>query len=277
MSLYLRHLSWLLPFVFGQAPSKTAAVPPGGAPVPWAAVSIHPSDPDKNSWNGGEQADGIDENGMDVRGFISEAYSFNIMSMHDDEITGLPNWTRNVRYDIHARVDSEDVPAFKKISELPMQETIAAYTARQYTGEMLMKQQLLTDRFHFKMHWESRERSAYTLMLSKGGSKLKPAADPKHGELTFSQGHLEGKGVPASFIASLLSQPLGRSVVDKTGLTGVYDFDLKFQPQEKIPDPNSSDPDLLTALQEQLGLKLQSSQASLPFMVVDHIEEPTPN
>ena len=110
------------------------------------------------------------------------------MPAKDDEMTGLPDWARNARYDIIARVDPDDVEAFKKLSNLSMQETIAALTAQQATGEMLMVQQLLADRFQLRLHRESRERSVYALSLTKGGSRLKPAADPKHGELTFSQG-----------------------------------------------------------------------------------------
>jgi uncharacterized protein (TIGR03435 family) len=106
---------------------------------------------------------------------------------------------------------------------------------------------------------------------------MKPAADPKHGEMSFSRGHLAGKGVPISFLASLLALPVGRTVVDRTGVTGAYDFDLRFDPQDDPVAKESNDPDLLTAVQEQLGLKLQSTRASVPVLFVDHIEPPTPN
>lgn len=261
----------------GQAPPKPTSTPAGGPPLPWAVVSVHAAKPDMQNYASNDQPNGITMQGIDVRALISQAYNFSVMPMRDDEITGLPAWARSTRYDVQARVDPDDVPAFKKLTEVSLTDTLAAYAARQYTGEMLMMQALLADRFAFKLHLETHDRSIYTLTQAKGGSKLKPAADPNHGEMNFSQGHLTGKGVPASFLASLLTQALDRTVVDKTGLTGVYDFDLKFQPQEKAADPNNSDPDIFTALQEQLGLKLESGHASLPFMVVDHIQEPTPN
>ncbi len=278
MLLSLHNLSSLFLLALVQMSSGPPPQSPGGPPLPWAAVSIHVTDPDsKAGWNSGDQPDGTTDRGIDLRGLISQAYAFSVFPLREDEISGLPDWARSTRYDVLARVDPDDVEAFKKLSNLSMEETIATFTARQYTGEMLMSQKLLTDRFDLRVHWEARDRSVYTLMLAKGGSKLKPAADPKHGELNLSSGHLTGKGVPVSFIASLLSQSVERTVLDRTGLTGTFDFDLHFQPQEKAPQPNSSDPDLFTAVQEQLGLKLGSARASVPMLVVDHVQQPTPN
>lgn len=173
--------------------------------------------------------------GITLLGLISQAYNFGVMPLRESQISGLPGWARTTRYDILARVDPDDVKAFKKLSNMDMQATIAAFSARQYTGEMLMMQKLLSERFDLRGHWDSHQSSVYTLVLAKSGSRMKPAGDPKHGEMTFSQGHLEGKGVPISFIASLLSQPLDRTVLDKTGLNGRYDFDLRFQPLDKTP------------------------------------------
>ena len=214
---------------------------------------------------------------MSLSDIISEGYNFSVMYFREDEITGLPEWAKSARYDIVARVDSGDVEAFKKLSDLSMPETIAAFTARQPTGEMLMIQSLLQDRFSLRVHWELKDRSVYAMSLAKGGLRLKPAADPKHGEMSFSPGHLAGKGVPISFLASLLALPVGHTVVDRTGVTGAYDFDLHFDPGDNSAGAPSNDPDLYTAVQEQLGLKLQGTHASVPVLVVDHVEQPTPN
>ena len=277
MLLPLRSLSLALLVSFAQSPATATSTPPGGPPLPWAAISIHVSSPETTGWNGGDQPDGVTERGVDLRGLISSAYNFGVMPLRADELSGLPDWARTTRYDVIARVDPDDVPAFKKLSNLSMQETITAFANRQTTGEMLMMQKLLADRFNLQVHWESKERSVYFLSQAKGGLRLKPAADPAHGQLTFSQGHLEGKGVPLSFIASLLAQPLDRTVLDRTGLTGAYDFYLHFQPMEKAAEGANSDPDLFTAVQEQLGLKLQSARASVPVLVVDHVQPPSPN
>mgnify|MGYP001546277327 CR=1 FL=1 len=174
-------------------------------------------------------------------------------------------------------ISAAHMKAFKKFSDLSMEDTIAAFTARKPTGEMLMIQALLADRFGLRVHWEPKERSVYALSIAKGGLRLKPAADPKHGEMSFSKGHLAGKGVPVSFIATLLAVPIDRTVVDRTGLNGVYDFDLHFEPRDSATGTESNYPDFFTAVQEQLGLKLQSTRASVPVLVVDHIDPPTPN
>jgi uncharacterized protein (TIGR03435 family) len=274
-----RNLSLIALSAFVQASSGIPASPGSiKPPLSWGAVAIHISNPDRAGENySHDEADGIAERGTGLREIISQGYNFSVMPFREDEISGLPEWAKTARYDMLARVDPEDVAAFKKLSDLSMQDTIAAFTARQPTGEMLMMQTLLQDRFSLRVHWELKERSVYALAVAKGGLRMKPAADPKHGEMNFSRGHLTGKGVPISFLASLLALPVGHTVVDRTGLTGAYDFDLRFAPPDNPAGAESSDPDLFTAVQEQLGLKLQSTHASVPVLVVDHVEPPTPN
>ncbi|MEG9431089.1 TIGR03435 family protein [Terriglobus sp. ADX1] len=278
MTYLVRCLSGLASMLFVVTGSSQQQTPPGGDPVAWAAVSIHPTDPTstKNSW--GDQPNGISDHGIGLQGLISQAYNFSVMPFRDDEIEGLPAWAKSTRYDVIARVDPDDQEAFRKLSSLSMQETVAAFAARQSTGEMLMEQALLADRFHLKAHWEPRERTVYLLTVAKSGVRMSLAADPKHGGMTFNSGKLSGKGVPVPFIASLLASPAQRTVMDHTGLTGRYDFDLHFAPESvTAADATSAEPDFFTAVQEQLGLKLQSSKAQVPVLVIDHVEQPTPN
>jgi uncharacterized protein (TIGR03435 family) len=259
------------------APAQGQATP-ATPPIAWASVAIHVSEPaHENDDTSGDQPNGINERGRNLREIISEAYNFSVMPFREDEISGLPDWARSTRYDIVARVDPEDVAAFKKFKDLSMNDTIAAFAARQPTGEMLMMQSLLADRFHLRVHWEQKERSVFALSAAKGGVRMKPAADQEHGEMTFNQGHLSGKGVPVSFLASLLELPADRTVIDTSGVPGSYDFDLRYDPEDKAAATPSNDPNLFTAVQEQLGLKLQSTRASVPVLVVDHVEPPTPN
>ena len=278
MLLLSRTVSAVALTLFLQASSGLPVSPKSEKPpLSWASVAIHASNPDEARDNySHDEPDGITARGMSLKDIISEGYNFSVMPFRDDEISGLPKWAQSARYDIVARVEGDDVPAFKKLTDLSMQETIADFTARQPTGEMLMMQSLLRDRFGLRVHWESKERSVYALVAAKGGLRMKPAADPKHGEMSFDHGHLAGKGVPVSFLASLLAMPVEHTVVDRTGVTGAYDFDLRFDPQDD-PTKQSNDPDIFTAVQEQLGLKLQSIHASVPVLVVDHIEEPSPN
>lgn len=251
-------------------------------PLAWASVSIHSTNPDQHADYSHDQPNGFSDRGMSLLEVISQAYAFSVLPFRQEEVEGLPEWARSPRYDILARVDPEDVDAFKKLSNLSTQETMAAYAARKNTGEMLMVQSLLADRFHLQAHWESRERSVYALTVAKGGLRLKPAADPQHGDMNFGRGHLDGRGVPLAFLAGLLAQPAQRIVVDRTGTAGVYDFDLRFTPADVAggADAGAADstyPDLFTAVQEQLGLKLQSTRTSVPVLVIDHVDPPTPN
>src|SRR5947209_12886374 len=152
MVFLLRSLSSIISLCFLQASLGVPAAPASGkAPLSWASVAIHVSDPNREggSYNH-EEANGITERGMSLREIISEGYNFSVMPFREDEIAGLPEWAQSARYDLRARVDFEDVEAFKKLSNLSMQETIAAFTARQPTGEMLMMQSLLQDRFYLR-------------------------------------------------------------------------------------------------------------------------------
>ena len=259
------------------ASASPAPQVPEKAPLAWASVSIHESNPNKQDNFSNDQANGINEQGMSLREIISQGYNFSVMPFREEEIAGLPEWAKSARYDIQARVDPDDVATFKKLSDMPMQELVADFAARKPTGEMLMVQALLDERFHLRVHWEWKDRGVYVLSVAKGGVRIKPAADPKHGSMSFSQGHMDGKGVPVSFLATLLELPAERTIVDKTGLDGVYDFDLRFAPRDNPGGTASNDPDFFTAVQEQLGLKLQSTHASVPVLVVDHVEPPTPN
>jgi uncharacterized protein (TIGR03435 family) len=258
----------------GQRPAPQASAKP---PLAWASVSIHVNKPNGQGNYSNDQANGINERGMSLREILSEGYNFSVMPFRDEEVEGLPEWAQTTKYDIIARVDDDDAPAFKKLSDIPMVDLIAAFAARQPTGEMLMMQSLLAERFHLRVHWEPKERTVYTMTLAKGGLRMQPAADPKHGEMTFARGHLSGKGVPLSFLASLLALPAERAVVNGTGIEGSYDFDLHFAPRDGAADSQTNDADFFTAVQEQLGVKLQSGRASIPVLVVDHVEPPTAN
>ncbi|MEZ2347477.1 TIGR03435 family protein [Terriglobus sp. RCC_193] len=270
----------LLPLLFAVAlPAQQPATPPGGAPVPWDTISIHVTDPARAD-NGFEHnvANGLSQHAMTINFFIAAAYTFTIFPSND-LLEGLPDWTKETHYDVEARVAPEDVAAYKKLTSLSIPDTVKAFSAQQYTGEMLMAQALLVERFHLKVHTEMRERNVFLLTLAKGGLKMKPAADPAHGSLNFSRGKLSGRGVPVSFIGSILGMPAGGIVVDRSGADGQYDFELHYAPEDMSPSEagSSNDPDFFIAIQEQLGLKLTRGKAQVPVVVIDHIEKPTDN
>lgn len=261
-----------------QAP---VAIPPGGKPVPWAAVSIHPSDPARNQANDGwsDQPNGISGTGMSVRQMLSQAYHFGFMPFRDEELEGLPSWASTARYDVRERVDADDVETFRKLSGMTMADTLAAFAARQYTGEMLMGQAVLAERFHLKAHYDVRSRRVYLLSVDKGGPHLKATANTSNeGTMSFGNGMLSGKGVPIAAMVNLLAYPAERVVVDRTALPGRFDFELHFAPSNAgVSTEPSTLPDFFSAVRQELGLKLESSRADVPVLVIDHIEEPTPN
>ena len=217
--------------------------------------------------------------------FLMVFYAYGI---NDENLAvGLPEWAINERYDLTAKVAASDVPAYQ------------ALTTRQ-RAQMLQK--VLADRFHLQAHRETRNRLIYALVIAKGGIKMKEASaagtptnvskPPEggfaHGVTIFSTGpgELTGHAATMADLALSLSngnaRSLGRLVVDRTGLSGKYDFTLQLpiaQPGgDTQGDVSQPDPGVLfTALQEQLGLKLQPATAPTEYLVIDHIERPTQN
>lgn len=147
-----------------------------------------------------------------------------------------------------------------------------------------MLQALLEKRFGLKLHRESKEMPVYVLTVAKGGPKMHEAKESSGG-FRLGRGKVQGDGVTMGNFAGILSGRVDRPVVDGTGLTGSYDFELQWTPQaapaspnpdEASPDP--SGPSIFTAVQEQLGLRLEARRAPVPLLVLDHVERaPTPN
>lgn len=138
----------------------------------------------------------------------------------------------------------------------------------------LMLQNLLADRFRLKLHRESKEVPVYALVIGKNEPKFEQSAPGTQGTFSMNAGHLAGKAVPMSAMADRLSSHLfglGRPVVDRTGLEGLYDFVLDWTP-DSVPGADDSRPSLFTALQEQLGLRLEAARGAVAVMVVDSIE-----
>ena len=218
-----------------------------------------------------------------------------VFGVDDHHILGAPSWVYTNRYDIEAKVAPEDSP---KLDKLNGDERRAMFIP------------LLTERFHLKYHHEMREQSMYALVVAKGGPRLtrgepdpppgwKPAKDTppeqEHYKIMTGPGHIEADSIPMMVLADQLSRSnaLGRTVVDKTGLTGNYNFSLKWTP-DNDPFPGlrrmlreadglgaSATDDaalpLLTALREQLGLKLEPQKGRVDVIVIDHIDPPSPN
>jgi uncharacterized protein (TIGR03435 family) len=173
-----------------------------------------------------------------------------------------PSWLTFTRFDIAATADTNGLS--RSIVSDPKHDL-----------KRLMVQSLLADRFHLKLHEDSRMLPAYDLVLAKSGLKLQPSQS--NGKtIGVGKAHFNGQGLSMPLIAEELSQIAGRIVVDKTNLSGRYDLKLEWTPDD-APSTDTSTPSLFTAIQEQLGLKLESAKEPVPVLVIDHIESPTPN
>ena len=181
------------------------------------------------------------------------------------QIAGDPEWVRTELYDIDG------------VADVPGEPNI-----RQMMG---MYQKLLADRFHLTIHREQREMNVYALTVTKSGSKLaKSLGDPNGLPDETGEGDRTGFNMRFTnvsmqdFSASMQTmQGDGKPVVDETGLTGRFDFVLKWtREQVQSADPNAA-PGLFTALEEQLGLKLEATKAQVDVIVIDHIERPSAN
>ncbi len=173
-----------------------------------------------------------------------------------------PSWLATTRFDIQAKADAEG--QIQRFASDQHQEV-----------KRHMVQALLADRFNLRLHQETRTMPAYDLILAKGGSKLQLS---KSNGKSISSGrtYFKGQGLTTTIIAQQLSQITGRIVVDKTNLTDRYDLELQWTPDD-APVADNSAPSLFTAIQEQLGLKLEPAKEPVPVLVIDQIDPPTPN
>jgi uncharacterized protein (TIGR03435 family) len=150
--------------------------------------------------------------------------------------------------------------------------------------ERQMMQTLLADRFKLAVHWEKKNMQTYALVLAPGGFKLKPVGSNDQTVIPpdaarcpaddIACHRILGLSGPISDLAGMLATNVGRPIVDRTNLRSHYEINLKWASETAT---DSSLPALSTALREQLGLELRSEKASVDVLMVDHVEEPTPN
>jgi uncharacterized protein (TIGR03435 family) len=219
--------------------------------------------------------DGFSCTNISLKNLISDAYS-----IRQDLISGGPGWAESTGFDVEAKVAGEDVEAFKKLSP--------------HQRDSLLKA-LLEDRFKLKLHTETKTLTLYELMVAKGGSKLKPGTEmpsdadaPKlpeakklGGMMRMGPGFFSGQNLTMTAIVNQLSNILHYTVTDKTGLTGNYDLDLKWTPDDARPPSGDTSSEaavsIFTAVQEQLGLKLQATRGPVETLVIDQAEMPSAN
>lgn len=199
-----------------------------------------------------------------VRDLLEVAFA-----LPETQMLGGPDWTATERFDIKARTG----PAVaEQLAALPADQ--AKLRKRQ------MLQALLADRFKVSAHAEDRDMRAFALAVAKGGPKL-VSTNSAVTDLTGGRGLISIKGGNDSLavLAFELSWRLGRPVVDRTGLQGRYEIKLTWSADDGASGttPETSDASLFTAIQEQLGLKLEPYKGPVPVLILDHAEKPSEN
>jgi uncharacterized protein (TIGR03435 family) len=198
-----------------------------------------------------------------------------IYSAANDSHFGGPAWLDSMMFDIDAKA-SPEIDA--KMHDLSSDQ------GRLWKRQMV--QALLADRFQLKVHDETRQLPVYSLVIAnpKTGPKFKPSqANGTTIDGGRSRIHVQGSDNTLTLLARELAQSLGRVVLDQTGITGRYDLTLRWTPDDApppmlngTPDPNAP-PDIFTAIQEQLGLKLEPTKGPVPVLVIDHVTMPSEN
>jgi uncharacterized protein (TIGR03435 family) len=232
----------------------------------------------------------VNMSNITVKDMIRQAYQ-----VKDFQISG-PDWMNTTRFDVVATI-----PAGVPRDQIP-----------------LMWQSLLADRFKLTLHREKRELPVYALVVGKNGPKMKESEDtgepapqgppgipgmgPRRGMVQMGRGKLTANKMTVGAFAELLSRQMDRPVLDETGLKPSFDFTLEWTPDERqrmqfipggggpppgaedhprpaSPDgPQSSGPTIFAAVQEQLGLKMESKKSLAEILVIDHVEKtPTEN
>lgn len=284
--MQLRLAGFALMVTAGLAQTNARAQSVAPTRVVIEVASIRPSDP--ATCNEYPIVDGHGDR-LDTRCVRTKFLIQTAFNVRDFQIAGAPAWIESTQYDIAAKTESSPsesgVPE-KKINELTDEE-------RRSRGDRLraMLQSLLAERFQMRVHRETKQLPVYLLVVAKGGIKLKISTNSSgdSGGLRPGRGFLAGNQVGVPFLGQTLSQIVGRPILDRTGLNGKYDFELKWTPDQSsangplggaAPPLLAADPDrpnIFTALQEQLGLKLDSSKGPVEVVVLDHIEKPSAN
>jgi bla regulator protein blaR1 len=199
---------------------------------------------------------------VSVKQLIMQSYR-----LQDFQVLGGPDWVNTAAFDIQARAAEGAVPKSTEPFDINKPDTLA-----------LMVQSLLEERFQLKVRHEAREMSVYILSVGKDGAKLKaPAAETGSTNTNVSNGktHVVGKGSPVGTLAQIIGRQLRRPVIDKTNLTGPFDFELDWVNPNAPTDEVG--PSVFTALQEQVGLKLESAKAPVEVLMIESIQKPSEN
>jgi len=201
-------------------------------------------------------------------------FAFN--KQRNDLIEGFPEWARDLRWDIEATIAEESVTAFRQMP---------------FDQQKKVLQQVLKERCGLVAHTSKKEVPVYALVVSKSGAKIKEVpptrADAKNPGWNMAQstGKIEGRAIPMDALIYALSKAgIERQVIDRTGLMGQYDISLTWTPdniltsaQDGAENTSTSRTSIFTALQDELGLKLEATKMNVDAVIITHIALPSAN
>jgi uncharacterized protein (TIGR03435 family) len=235
-------------------------------PQAFEVASIKFSDPNSNNYGIGTAPGGrFMANNWTLKGLIGYAYR-----VQDDQISGGPPWVSSDRFDIVAKAEEGSIPddAPSSPGGLPPIRYLV--------------QTLLAERFNLKLHQDVRELPTFELMIAKSGSKLQ-MVEPQDGVPEIGVRHIDAKSISIGGFCAALALELRRTVVNKTGLDGTYQVHLEWginltesgDPGTRLPA--AAGPTIFTAIEEQLGLRLESRKTPMQVLIVDSADKPQPN
>jgi uncharacterized protein (TIGR03435 family) len=249
--------------------------PKANGPLPSYAVTSVKEDAQgdiNKPIHGEDTPDGLRISNQTLELMIREAYG-----VRSYQIVGAPEWVNEREWEVAAKADDAETQKLKTMDKAAVR-----------SERCLLLQSLLAERFKLVVHQETRSEPALALIVAKGGPKFKEASPTPTGQtpkppMAMEGGILTFNGYPITGLAAVLSQVMGQTVVDKTGLTGRYEFTIPWTKSEvdvttSTPtDDADSESSIVTVLREKLGLRLESEKMPTDVIVIDHVEEPTPN
>jgi len=230
--------------------------------------------------------------GLRVRGATLKMLLTTAYDIREFQIVSGPGWINSDRYDIMAKPASSGSDA--QTSDLGQMTDAQMKTAGEQMRQRL--QALLAERCQLVIHRETKEQSVYALLVGRNGPKIQPVQTKSVGgppRMMMGRGMVNGQGVELQMLATVLSNQLGRPVLDRTGLTGHFDIKLQWTPDpgqsatplggapppgvQAPPPPDPNGPSIFAAIQEQLGLRLESQKGPVEMIVIDRVEKPSEN
>jgi bla regulator protein blaR1 len=248
-------------------------------------ASIKPSGPNgRNVTLQFQPGGGLNIQGMPLKGLIASAYNMQCGKNCNNFISGGPGWIDSTSFDIVAKAPSGAEPGSDPREMSAAQRNVVFNRTRQRLRA------LLAERFQLTIRQEMKEMPVYALVVAKNGHKLKESTKGgESGSVRGERGVMIAENTPISMLLVNLQGISGRTVLDRTGLTGRYDFRLEYTPDsgggakgpadaEKVEAvAGDSGPSIFTALQEQLGLRLEATRGPVETIVIERVEKPSEN